>query len=502
VKILEVILNQFGTDAILQGTDWTKDWLDWVNMIPLLQAQLPLNPITKQQPTLQQVKANLDAWRQANPDKFPNDAWTELGGKGPAPTPSEKMKGRDLRLQPPDDSGTWINGGSYWTHAIPPFIHAIKPDPTNKHTWGPTGGDNSYIPIDTQISIFRPEIIKSAEYIAFQAKVEAEIKNMPNKTPQDQMAIQQYRKEMLDKETNRQIEARLRAIPGKGPGGKMYSNREINDGMRDELGAFNFNSKLDLHNNTEIEKAKKAAIAKEAEEYKWAQRYYKKHEKTCPDGWIRNRDDTACIRDPNEVPEPEEDQDGNMTCRPGWKYNEATRVCVKDEAVTPAPVEPPVEPPAPVNEKINMIFPVGSPNIIIRGLVGNHEGLDIADQLKTIKYGTKVVAPEDGTVFYVMTQPGTPGQNGYGLNVKLRSKDGKREHVFGHLSRAIPAGPTYKQGDPIAEVGGIGKQYTTPDGTVVPANQDPRPGESDGVHLHWGVKEEGKVVNPLKYFKK
>jgi murein DD-endopeptidase MepM/ murein hydrolase activator NlpD len=512
VKILEVIDQ---TDSILQNTDWTKTWLDWVNMVPLLQAQLPPDRVSKEQPTLQQVKAKLDAWRQANPNKFPDDAWTALGGRGPAPIPNEKIKGRDLRFQPPDDSGTWINGGTYWTHTIPPFIHAIKPDPTNKGTWGPKGADNSYISIADQISKIRPGLETAIQNdTAFQAKLTADTKGMSASD------AKHYRQEMTDQLLNQQIEAKLRAIPGNGPGGKMYSNREINDGMRDEISVFNVDRMLHLHDKSEEAKEQKRQEEAEKKANKAAQKFYRKNKNKCPPGWIRNQANTACVRDPNQVPEPDEYDN----CPPGWTYDEETDTC-KTAETTPVVVppkkeeEPPVvvppkkeeEPPVvvppkkeeepPVTETGRMIFPVGSSKTITRGFGGGHEGIDIADQLQTIKYGTAVVAPEDGKIVYFNTEKGTPGANGYGLNIKFLSKDGQREHVFGHLSQAFPEGESFKQGEKMAEVGGIGKQYTKTDGTVVPANKDPRPGKSSGVHLHWGVKENGKFVNPLKYFK-
>ena len=531
VKILEVIDQ---TDSILQNTDWTKTWLDWVNMVPLLQAQLPPDRISKEQPTVEQVKAKIDAFRRANPNKFPDDAWTALGGRGPAPTPNEKMKGRDLRTNPPDDSGTWVDSGSYWTHTIPPFIHAIKPDPTNKGTWGPKGGDNSYISIADQISKIRPGLETGIKNdTAFQAKLTADTKDMSASD------AKHYRQEMTDQLLNQQIEAKLRAIPGNGPGGKMYSNREINDGMRDEISVFNVNRMLHLKNKSEEDK-----------EYKAAQKFFKKNKK-CPQGWIRNKDNTACIIDPDPPPEPDDDDN----CPAGWKYDADKDACVKVGSTNTEPVTntdptvpvngqcgpgyklsadktkcekettPNTDPTVPVNgqcgpgyklsadktkcekettpnnQNASMIFPVGSSKTIIRGLIGNHKGLDIADQQQTIKYGTTVIAPEDGKIVYFNTQAGKPGQNGYGLNIKFLSNDGDREHVFGHLSQAFPAGESFKQGEKIAEVGGIGKEYKKTDGTVVPANQDPRPGHSSGVHLHWGIKEKGKFVDPLKYFK-
>ena len=537
MKILEVITDpQHGTDSILQNTDWTKTWLDWVNMVPLLQAQLPPDRVSKEQPTVEQVKAKIDAWRRANPNKFPEDAWKELGGKGPAPTPNEKMKGRDLRTNPPDDSGTWVDSGSYWTHTIPPAIHAIKPDPSNKATWGPTGGDKSYIPVEKQIETMRPGLeVAIKNDTAFQAKLTADTKKM------EPAEARRYREEMTDQLLNQQIEAKLRAIPGPTPGSRMYSNREINDGMRNEISAFNFSKALHLHKKSE-----------EDNEYKAAQKFFKKNKK-CPQGWVRNKDNTACIIDTDPPPEPDE----NDNCPAGWKYDADKDACVKD-GTTPPPdptipvngqcgagykldasgtkcekisTTPPPDPtipvngqcgagyklstdktkcepisPDPVNGKVNMIFPVGNINTPrSRGFKDGHDGLDIADLLQTIKYGTAVVAPEDGKIVYFNTQAGKPGQNGYGLNIKFLSNDGKREHVFGHLSQAFPAGESFKQGEKIAEVGGVGQEYEKLDKNgkkiTVPANQDPRPGHSSGVHLHWGIKENGIFVDPLKYFK-
>jgi hypothetical protein len=510
VKILEVILNKFGTDAILQGTDWTKDWLDWVNMVPLLQPHLVPDPVTKKPPTPEQVKAKIDNWRRANPNKFPNDAWTALGGIGPAPTPIEKMKGRDLRTNPPDDSGTWVDTGTSWTHTIPPFIHAIKPDPANKNTWGPAGSDRGYIPINSQIENIRPGLETAIKNdTVFQAKLTAETEKM------EKSEAKRYRQEMTDQLLNQQIEAKLRAIPGTTRGSLMYSDREINDGMRNYISAFNFTRALHLHRKTKQANTEDAA-------YKAAQEYYKKNDKKCPDGWVRNPENTACVRDTTKPPKP--DEEGN--CPPGWRTD--GDACVKDETTTTEPVvktdptKPDKDgkcgpgyilstdkttcvptgtpPPKPVTEKVNMMWPLGDYQRKITGqFIPSHQAIDIGTHPN---YGVAVLAPEDGTITKKDIQvPAKKGDDAAGLYMKLLSKDGSREHIFMHLSRPNKKeSDAVKQGDIIAYSGGLPREFTLPNGQVRPASQDDRAGSSTGLHLHWGVKEATGPVDPQKYF--
>jgi len=517
VRILEVITDpQHGTDSILQATDWTKTWLDWVNMLPLLQAQLPPDRVSKEQPTLQQVKAKLDAWRRANPSKYPNDAWTELGGKGPAPTPNEKMKGRDLRTNPPDDSGTWVELGNYWSHTIPPFIHAIKPNPNNKATWGPSGAAESYIPIDQQIEKIRQGLetaIKNDP--TFQEKLNGETKGM------GKSEARRYREEMTDQRLNQQIENALRAIPGTTPGSRMYSDREINDGMRNYISGFNFTRALHLHRLSKQSKAEEAA-------YKAAQDYYSKHDNKCPDGWKRNDKNTACERDFSKPPEP--DEEGN--CPFGWRYDAVSKGCIKDETVAQ---DPAVIPPAPVNnndptkpdkdgkcttpgyelsqdgktcikkatapqntenQNKTIKWPLPGYQKITGPFDPPHMGVDIGT---APKYGVPVIAPEDGTVTERKIEEETPNnKRAAGLYMKFLSTDRNREHIFMHLSKSNPVGRSFKQGETICWTGGVPMDLKDDSGKIIlPKDQDTRPGSSTGLHLHWGVAVKGQLVDPL-----
>ena len=472
MKILDVILTEEA--PIIQGTNWTKNWLDW-NEIPALvvknnpaaYADAEGKPLVN---AVEVAKARLDAWRKAYPGKFPEEAWTYLKGKGPIPTPSKQMPGRDLRTQPPDDSGTWVDSGTYWTHTIPPFIFAIKPDDRNPKTWGEPGGNTSYIPVEQQIEKFRKE---------------------------------------NGNITDQEIEAKLRALPGTGTvGGKMYSNREIADGIQKAKSLLNWNNKekadkeeAKKNRKKELEDAKKANA-----EFKKAQEYYKKNN-SCPIGWEENDEENGCVRDPDYQP-PEGGQQQppapttadptkpiNGVCQPGWKLSADKTKCEKDDTVTPPAVN------------VSMIWPAGNKKLLtdeFGARDGNHQGVDIG-----IPYGSTVVAPEDGTVISEGIQEGLAG-----LQLQLKSNDGSRVHTFMHLSITVRAGKSVKQGDRIALSGGEKRSYTKKDengkdiiGTdgkpvIVPEKQDKRAGRTTGAHLHWGLMVDGNYVNPLEYVDK
>ena len=71
VKILDVILKEEA--PIIQGTNWTKTWLDWDEIPDLVVKNNPaayanVKPLAD---PAQAAKAKLDAWRRANPGKFP-----------------------------------------------------------------------------------------------------------------------------------------------------------------------------------------------------------------------------------------------------------------------------------------------------------------------------------------------------------------------------------------------------------------------------------------------
>jgi septal ring factor EnvC (AmiA/AmiB activator) len=89
--------------------------------------------------------------------------------------------------------------------------------------------------------------------------------------------------------------------------------------------------------------------------------------------------------------------------------------------------------------------------------------------------------------------------------MKLLSADGKREHIFMHLSQSKAEGKSFKQGDVIANSGGEMRdfEYTDKDGKTIkiPKEKDMRSGNAKGAHLHWGIKVNGQPVDPLTFVK-
>jgi murein DD-endopeptidase MepM/ murein hydrolase activator NlpD len=471
MKILDVILKEQANKPIIQGTNWTKTWLDW-DELPTEVVRNNPKAYSDTKGTLlpnavEVAKTNLDAWRRANPGKFPEEAWTYLKGKGPIPTPSKEMPGRDLRTQPPDDSGTWIDSGNYWTHTIPPFIFAIKPDNRNPATWGPLSGNTSYVPVEKQIEQFRTENPKI---------------------------------------TDQEIEAKLRALAGTGTvGGKMYSNREIVAGIEKARTILAFKNK-ETQDEKEAKEIAKKAEKERAEQIK-ANKQFKKN-KTCPIGFQVNDDEDGCER----VPPPEGEQPPapapapapatadptkpvNGACGAGYKLSADKTKCEKDETVTtPA-------------GNASMIWPAGNKKLLtdkFGARDGKHRGIDIQ-----LPYGSKIVAPEDGTVIAEGIQEGLAG-----LLIQLKSKDGRRVHTFMHLSVSSPVGKSATQGQFIAESGGEKREYTKKgkdgkdligkDGkpVIVLEKDDKRAGLTTGAHLHWGLEVDGVYVNPLDYVDK
>lgn len=97
-----------------------------------------------------------------------------------------------------------------------------------------------------------------------------------------------------------------------------------------------------------------------------------------------------------------------------------------------------------------------------------HYGIDIAAPT-----GTKVISLYSGTV----SASGSDSSRG----IYLAIKGGKIEQWFYHLSkRYVTSGQTIKAGQVVAAVGNTGR--------------------STGSHLHWGIKVNGKWVNPEPYF--
>lgn len=108
-----------------------------------------------------------------------------------------------------------------------------------------------------------------------------------------------------------------------------------------------------------------------------------------------------------------------------------------------------------------------------------HDGIDIG-----APNNAPITAPANGTVTF------TGSKGGYGNTIEIDNgtTNGKRvSSRYGHLNRYIVAtGTKVTQGQTIGYVGSTG---VYPDGT--PA--------SNGPHLHFEVRENGKPVNPVSY---
>ena len=217
----------------------------------------------------------------------------------------------------------------------------------------------------------------------------------------------------------------------------------------------------------------------------------------CETGFKLSPDGKTCIPDGSTVipapatetpPEPFFDVKSNkLTCKAPWVYDEKTKACVK-QADVPAPVPAgETEEQKKAREKkeadkkkddtvvAKLIWPAGSATLVNRNrpVTEKHQGIDIA-----VPVGTPVVAPEAGKIIAQAVQA-----NGAGLYIKMSSTDGKRVHIFMHLSKYIVTkGDTVAQGDELGESGG--------------KKGDPLAGNSTGPHLHWGVSEGGKWIDP------
>ncbi len=103
---------------------------------------------------------------------------------------------------------------------------------------------------------------------------------------------------------------------------------------------------------------------------------------------------------------------------------------------------------------------------------GFHNGRDYA-----AKTGTPVSAAADGVVIAVNST--NRWGSGWGLNVRIRHSNG-HETIYAHLSKvSVSPGQNVKAGDIVGNVGSTGF--------------------STGPHLHFGVAQNGRWVDPRKY---
>lgn len=144
----------------------------------------------------------------------------------------------------------------------------------------------------------------------------------------------------------------------------------------------------------------------------------------------------------------------------------STKVQQPPQQAQPAPQQQPKQP----GQQTKFIAPVQGYKIS-RQLSPIHNGVDLS-----VPVGTPLVAPEDGTI-------ADEGRWKYaGEMIKLVSADGTREHKLMHLdnnSITVYKGQKVKAGQQIAKSGNTGF--------------------STGPHLHWEMRVNGKLANPLDF---
>jgi len=185
----------------------------------------------------------------------------------------------------------------------------------------------------------------------------------------------------------------------------------------------------------------------------------------------------------NKEEPPKPDKNGN--CPTGYKLSADKKSCELDGS---KPIEKKEVQPN-NNTTATCIWPAGNASLVNRDNPwgkakpkGKHEGIDIG-----VAYGTPLVAPEDGKIEKAETQKGLAG-----LYIALLSKDGKRRHVFMHLSKV-----TAMEGDAVTQGTKIGAT-----GGKAQSKDDLRAGNAKGIHLHWEVTEGGTSIDPETLIKK
>ena len=440
-------------EVIYTDTPWKKTGLDWDQLPAELVRINPTNQVSKKDNTVDTVKAELEAWRKTNPRSTPEQAWTALGGKGPAPRPEKTMPGRDLRVEPPDDTGNWIDMGDAWQSKSLPIEYAIKPNPKKPNTWG-----KNWKPADQVIDDIRDDAKKN-------------------------------KKKVSDAEIDKQ----LRAMEKKN-GDRMYSDKEIADAWKNVKHKDVFTG---LENPPDPEEQKKDDTNDKGppKPVKGSDGNF-----TCEAPWVYDEKTKSCVKkveapvvvtptppiNTEAPPKPVKGKDGKLTCEAPWVYDETTKSCVK-KGETPPPVAPPGD--------VSIQMPMGTKNDINTSNPYNsktHKGIDIKGGP-----GLKVVAPENGSVTAMnkLDKNGKPIFGDAGLFLNFTSTDGKRVHKFFHLSVLTEFGGadklqlpfSFNKGQTLALSGGEKGAYGA--------------GNSSGPHLHWEVWVDGSPVDPMTLVK-
>lgn len=110
---------------------------------------------------------------------------------------------------------------------------------------------------------------------------------------------------------------------------------------------------------------------------------------------------------------------------------------------------------------------------------GNHRGLDISGPGDDT--GQPIVAFADGTVSYSQFN-GKTAKSGYGYLVILDHGNGIQSYYAHMMEQGIPLGTKVKAGQVVGKIGNTGN--------------------SEGAHLHFEIRINGKPVDPMPYVKK
>jgi murein DD-endopeptidase MepM/ murein hydrolase activator NlpD len=117
------------------------------------------------------------------------------------------------------------------------------------------------------------------------------------------------------------------------------------------------------------------------------------------------------------------------------------------------------------------------------GIEKGHTGIDLVRP-----WGEHMFAVEDGVVSGTKSDPG-----GYGMHIRIKSKDGKREWIYGHMSFiAVKKGDKMREGQYVGNMGNTGFVVSDARG-----NGYWEANPYKGTHVHFGIREyeNGQVKN-------
>ena len=133
---------------------------------------------------------------------------------------------------------------------------------------------------------------------------------------------------------------------------------------------------------------------------------------------------------------------------------------------------------------------------LTQGFHDKHKAIDLS-----YAYGTLLTAPELSRITWIITDKNfdenlEPLSRGYGI--VMTSLDGQREHHYWHCLPIFPVnvGDIVQAGQIVAQMGNSG--FVMKGGKFVLLKDRlkyPYPGK----HLHYAMKVDGKIVNPLDY---